>query len=63
MNEKLESENVILEARLLESQHLIKTLVEQYNMQLDETARVGAILRDVYLQTNIPLDVSQTAPS
>ncbi|WKY14349.1 hypothetical protein Q1695_000138 [Nippostrongylus brasiliensis] len=63
VNEKLENENVMLEARLLESQHLIRTLVEQYNMQLDETARVGAILRDVYLQSNLTHDVPQRAPN
>ncbi|VDM64815.1 unnamed protein product [Angiostrongylus costaricensis] len=61
--EKLGSENVILEARLSEAQQLIKTLVDQYNMQLDETARVGAILRDVYLHPNMSSDVSQKAPS
>ncbi|KAJ1370517.1 hypothetical protein KIN20_032249 [Parelaphostrongylus tenuis] len=61
--EKLGSENVILEARLSEAQQLIKTLVDQYNTQLDETARVGAILRDVYLHPNVSTDVSQKAPS
>ncbi|KAL6724335.1 hypothetical protein Aduo_019232 [Ancylostoma duodenale] len=61
--EKLESENVILEARLSEAQQLIKTLVEQYNTQLDETARVGAVLRDVYLHPNVSSDISQKTPS
>lgn len=61
--EKLGSENIILEARLSEAQQLIRTLVEQYHMQLDETARVGAILRDVYLHPNVSNDVSQKAPS
>ncbi|VDM75070.1 unnamed protein product [Strongylus vulgaris] len=61
--EKLESEKVILEARLSEAQQLIKSLVEQYNTQLDETARVGAILRDVYLHPNVSSDISHKTPS
>ncbi|KHJ98050.1 hypothetical protein OESDEN_01963 [Oesophagostomum dentatum] len=61
--EKLESEKVILEARLSEAQQLIKTLVEQYNTQLDETARVGAVLRDVYMHPNVSPDVCQKTPS
>ncbi|CAJ0918294.1 unnamed protein product, partial [Mesorhabditis belari] len=48
--ERLESEKLILESRLSEAQLLIKNLVEQYRKQLDETARLGGILQDMYAQ-------------
>lgn len=48
--EKLESEKLILEARFNESQLLIKSLVEQYKKQLEETARLGNILKEFYSQ-------------
>ena len=46
--ERLESEKLLLEARLSESQALIKNLVEQYKTQLDESQRLGNLLKDVH---------------
>lgn len=46
--ERLESEKLLLESRLSESQALIKNLVEQYKTQLDESQRLGNILKDVH---------------
>lgn len=46
--EQLKAENVLLNARLIESTELVKILVREYSDQLNRTSRLGRFIRSVY---------------
>ncbi|VDK44610.1 unnamed protein product [Anisakis simplex] len=46
--ERLQMDNAILNARLIESRQLMKTIVASYGRQLDETSRLGKLLQLIY---------------
>ncbi|VDK28053.1 unnamed protein product [Gongylonema pulchrum] len=46
--EHLRAENVLLNARLVESSKLVRMLVREYNNQLDKTSRLGKLIRSIY---------------